>query len=92
VATALAQALADAYAAWRSNPQVAPDQAPAGWWTGTVAELQAGDFVWGSRTVVVSTGATTGTAPNQVRALTVTRLGQTGPASWRTTDTVIYQR
>lgn len=89
MATALSQALADAYAAWRSNPQAA---APAGWLTGTVAELQADDFVWGARAVIVSTGATTGTAPNQVRALTITRLDQTGPVSWRATDTVIFQR
>lgn len=87
MATALSPAIAAALQVLRSNPQGAGTPM-----TGTVSELQAGDFLHGNRSMVTVAGATTGTAPNQVRALTLTRLGLTLSVSWPATQTIYFER
>jgi hypothetical protein len=66
---------------WLSNRR--GSAAPTGTvYNGLVSDLAANDYLVGTRATVVSTGATSGTAPNQVRALTINRLGIQQTVSW----------
>lgn len=85
MATALSAALTNMYLAYRPGW----GDLPTGFFDGTVSELVAGDYLVGARSIVVSTGATTG----GLRALTLERsTGVQFTVNWPATATLRFGR
>jgi hypothetical protein len=86
--TSLSQAINDALKAQRIGMEVSPTATMR---SGLVSDLAAGDFVWGARAYVVSTGATSGSPSSRV--LTLRRRGELQfDVSWHAASTVWFLR
>ena len=87
--TAQSGSLANWWLAYRSGTTPTPTGTV---YNGLVSDLAVGDYLVGARAEISATGATTGTSPNQVRSLTLQRLGHTWTVSWPISSTVQFIR